>query len=159
VEVNIAIRSTARHGAGDRDDIKIVVEQLHAEHPRVGENVLIRLLEKRLRQDDDALRAAAEFIVETTLAAQHKLAERLNRRSAPPERKALERAATAAIVDATARKVLLLNLVMPNGKPMRDCTGTEMASFSHAYRRIAARVRPEELVGNVLTEADVAALM
>jgi hypothetical protein len=160
MEVVIGIRSggTARHG-GHRDDIKIIVDQIHAEHPRVGENVLIRLVEKRLRQDDDALRAAAEYIVETTLEARHKLDQRLNRRPASPQQNELARAATAAIVDATAKKVLLLALIMPNGLPMHANSGKDMASYGHAFRRIAARLRPDELVGNVLTEADVAALM
>jgi hypothetical protein len=50
---------------------------------------------------------------------------------------------------------ILLDLEMPNGKPLRDCTGRDCARFGGWYQRLADRVGPRKLVGNVLSEQDV----
>jgi hypothetical protein len=159
MEVTIGIRSdTARHGAGDGASVKLIVRQLHAEHPRAGESKLVRLLVDRMREDDDVLIAGARFIIENAVEPRHKLEHRLQSRSAPPAQKQLEHAKTAAAVQAVTAQIRLLTLVMPNGKRMADCTGTEMAGFSHAYRRIAQAAGPKT-VGTVLSEGDVRELM
>jgi hypothetical protein len=55
-------------------------------------------------------------------------------------------------------RIILLNLPMPNGKPMRDCLGSEMAGFGPAYAQIAAKVG-KRMVGAVLSETQVRKLM
>jgi hypothetical protein len=60
-------------------------------------------------------------------------------------------------VDAIKRG--LLDLVMPNGKAMRDCLGSEVASFGRGYQRIAEKVGADQKVGDALTEKQVARLM
>jgi hypothetical protein len=45
-----------------------------------------------------------------------------------------------------------MNLVMPNGKMLKDSTGAECASAGGWYTKISSRVAPEEVVGNVLSE-------
>ena len=47
----------------------------------------------------------------------------------------------------------LLELVCPNGKMLRDCTGSECRSFGGFYARLANKVPPGKKVGNVLDEA------
>lgn len=53
----------------------------------------------------------------------------------------------------------LLDLIMSNGKALRDCTGKECKQLSTKtsgwLNKIAARVKPGQLVGTVLSEADV----
>jgi hypothetical protein len=53
----------------------------------------------------------------------------------------------------------VLDLVMPNNKPMRFCTGAEMAKFGGIYGQIAEKVGNANLVGMVLTEAEVKPLL
>lgn len=56
-------------------------------------------------------------------------------------------------------ELLLLDWIMPNGKPIGDCTGDEIRKFGRKVApwltKIAARVKPAEIVRDVLTEADV----
>jgi hypothetical protein len=59
---------------------------------------------------------------------------------------------------AKARQTILLDLVMPNGKAMRFCTGDEMAKFGTAYSIIAERVG-SVLVGEILVESEVRGLL
>ena len=56
-------------------------------------------------------------------------------------------------------KLMLLFTVMPNGKRMGECTGSDMAKFGKGYERIAERVGPDRKVGDVLDEDGVRALM
>jgi len=56
-------------------------------------------------------------------------------------------------------ELLLLDWVMPNGKRMGDCTGNDIRKFGRKVApwltKIAARVKPNEIVRDVLTEVDV----
>lgn len=59
------------------------------------------------------------------------------------------------LVESIKAQIVILNLTMPNGKSMRDCTGAEMAKFGNRYQRIAESVGKGKLVGDVLSEEDV----
>ena len=63
-----------------------------------------------------------------------------------------------ASVEAIKARVLL-DLVQPNGKMLRDCTGAEVreleAQMPAWFKAIATKVKPKEIVGAVLSEADV----
>jgi hypothetical protein len=56
-------------------------------------------------------------------------------------------------------QIILLDWVLPNGKALRDCTGRDCRQMSGTVgtwlRKIADRIKPTELVGSVLQEADV----
>lgn len=56
-------------------------------------------------------------------------------------------------------QIILLDWVLPNGKALRDCTGRDCKQMSGQVggwlRKISDRVKPTELVGKVLQEADV----
>jgi hypothetical protein len=72
------------------------------------------------------------------------------------------RATEAADVEEAAgiysREIALLSLVMPNGRTMADCTGTEMGGFGRGFVRLAKKVG-ERKVGEVLSEAEVRELI
>ena len=61
--------------------------------------------------------------------------------------------------DEIMSRILYLDFVMPNGAPMRDCLGAEMASFGRGFQRIAEKVGAAQKVGDALTEQQVADLM
>jgi hypothetical protein len=61
---------------------------------------------------------------------------------------------------------MLLDLLMPNGKALRDCTGAECDRFGKAdeqrgrwLQRVAAEVGPTRRVGDVLGEKQLKTLM
>lgn len=83
-------------------------------------------------------------------------------------RTAEEKAAQAAEVErlkAQFRAVVLLELMMPNGKTLRDCSANECRGFQGWFQRIAIRLTGFEspqsrqyggrLVGDYLSEADL----
>jgi hypothetical protein len=76
------------------------------------------------------------------------------------EREAREQAIRAE-VDRTVDylKTHLLELGMSNGKPLGDCLGSEVAEFGRGFARIAERVAPDQKVGDVMTNADLAAML
>jgi hypothetical protein len=53
-------------------------------------------------------------------------------------------------------KLRILDFVMPNNKPLRDCTGSEVASFDI---KIAEKVGPDQRVGDLLTDREAADLI
>lgn len=52
----------------------------------------------------------------------------------------------------------LFNIVTPNGKALRNCTGAECRKLGGWYSKIATKVGSARIVGRVLTAEDVAAL-
>jgi hypothetical protein len=86
-----------------------------------------------MREDDDALAAAAEYAVQ-------KNCNRAKPARQTPEEKAAEKAAIDKAAKEAAKQIVLLNQVMPNGKLMRHCTGAEMEQFGDAYKAIAHAV-------------------
>jgi hypothetical protein len=56
-------------------------------------------------------------------------------------------------------KMILLDLMLPNGKPLRECTGADCAKLGPAMgawlSRIAGEVKPRQKVGDILSEESV----
>lgn len=58
-----------------------------------------------------------------------------------------------------AAPTILMNLPMPNGKPLKDCTGNECSKFGGWFGLIAKAIKPKEIVGKHLTETDLQNLL
>jgi hypothetical protein len=83
-----------------------------------------------------------------------------------PQRSAAERAERktealkeAAVMAETTRQVILLDMVMPNGNPLRDCTDKDCAKAGGWLSKVAAKLKPGEKVGDVLSETEVRRLL
>lgn len=63
------------------------------------------------------------------------------------------------IVESIKQQIVMLDLLMPNEKLMRDCTGAEMAMFGSRYQKIAERIGKKAKVGDALTEDQLRMLM
>jgi hypothetical protein len=50
---------------------------------------------------------------------------------------------------------ILLNLEMPNGKRLRDCTGADLNKFGGFYTELARHMKPTEIVDKKFSEADL----
>jgi hypothetical protein len=61
------------------------------------------------------------------------------------------------LIDRAAR-LILMDLMLPNGKPLRDCTGDECAKAGGWFASIAGQVKPDDIVGKVLSEEQVRTL-
>lgn len=76
-----------------------------------------------------------------------------------PIERAQDKAKQTEIVEIIKAQIIMLDLTMPNGKPMRDCTGAEMAKFGNRYQKIAERVGKAKTVGSVLNEDQVKTIL
>lgn len=86
--------------------------------------------------------------------------EMTTRGHAPQQRDAPKQRAERAtrrdvVVESIKAQIVILKLVMPNGKPMGECTGAEMAKFGNRYQRVAEKVGKTKIVGDVLSEEQV----
>lgn len=127
-----------------RATIAKVVERLR-QHP--DEEHAVAAFEAKLRNDSIVRHAAAVVLFRTAVVdAEAKERRQASEPSSPKHR--VER-----------QQQELPDLVMPNQKPMRLCSGGEMAGFGAAYQRIADKVGADCLVGEVLTNTEAEALM
>jgi hypothetical protein len=53
----------------------------------------------------------------------------------------------------------LFNLMMPNGKPLNECTGAECVKFGGYFVTIGEAVGPRQIVGRVMTAGDLTSLL
>jgi hypothetical protein len=129
--------------------------QLIEESPDANNTALARLLQERA--DEEVTEIVFLYFVHNHVEAL-KRGRRLTRKR---RRRAISPAKAKAKVRAA-----LLDLVMPNGKPLRDCTGQECERYGRAdeqrgrwLQRVAAKVGPDKHVGEVLDERQLKALM
>jgi hypothetical protein len=92
--------------------------------PQASDQKLLKAFIAHLREDDDYFLAAAEYAFDNALRALRR--EQL--RPAAAVRRAEQVVARTKLV-ATIKAKILLNLRMPNGKPLRHCTGAECEHF------------------------------
>ena len=88
------------------------------------------------------------------------------------QRIAARRKSRAARVEATTKimqhvdaaidqraQIKLLDLMLPNGKALRECTGSDCRKLSYKMgswlAKVADHVKPNQIVGDVLQEADI----
>jgi hypothetical protein len=153
--VRDTVPATRRH-----IDVCEVVEELRRQSPRAGADRIAALLAKRIEEDHHLLVSASRFIAEKLLAAAATARQRQRAAPSPTqraERRIAERAEATKIA-AKVKETLLLDLLMPNGVPMRFCSGTQMAGFGKAYAKIGETVG-DAMVGEVLVEHQVRELL
>lgn len=63
--------------------------------------------------------------------------------------------AMLAALQAKVCEVLLLDLVMPNGKKLRDSTGADCARAGGFYAEVSKHIKPTQVVDKHLTEANL----
>jgi len=146
-----------------KNTVREIVAEIVSANPKATEGQLRREFRNAVRNDEDYFLAVADYSFDAAFRA---LSVQRERQRPSAEDRAIRAAAAAANAAAHAKTVkgiqeqlLLLNLEMPNGKRMRFCTGEEMTKFGTAYQRIAKKVGKTKMVGQVLGEKEVRALM
>lgn len=135
--------------ANPRDLLKRLIE----EQPRADKETLFKAFRDQVRGDDgeDFLDSIIEYWFANNY---HSLTER----PSPAPSKAAKRARVEEIkatIKARAAKMILLDMVLPNGKPLRDCTGRECAKAGGWFTKIAGQVKSGDIVGKVMSETQV----
>lgn len=135
--------------ASPRDLLKRVME----ENARANEQKLQKIFADSVRQDEDYIDAIIEYwFANNYRSLVHK----------PPQATQAVKAERAARVEvvkktikAAATRMVLLEMILPNGKPLKDCTGKDCAKAGGWLAAIAGKVKPAQKVGLVLSEEDI----
>jgi hypothetical protein len=149
-----ATRQTWRHEA-----VRDLLADIVAANPTASDKSLLDKFIGRLREDDDYFLAAGAYAFDNALRALRREQQRPTaaQKAAAASKRAQEAAEHARMVSRIKVKVLL-NILTPNGKKLRACTGEECQHFGGWYQRIAEKIGPTQLVGDVLKEKDLRAL-
>jgi hypothetical protein len=143
---------------------KEVMFRLHREHPRADKDELLRLFRLEAGGDPELTDICVEVAGINAYLALENIRNRAKRRPAEtPEQQRQEQDAEAAqqaavIADRIVRSAIL-DFMMPNNKRLRDCTFSEVRKFGKGFSRIAAAGRPNQIVGQVLSETKAKSLM
>jgi hypothetical protein len=147
-----AFRATWR-----RAQPRLLLERLIRDNPKATEEQIHSLFWEEVEDDGDALRACVEYWLDNNYASILRFKPMAMGSGAAPaqttERDRIRQQIKGRIEHET--RLVLLDLVMPNGKPLGDCTGRECLQFGRWFANLAKRVPPAEIVRNILSETEV----
>ncbi len=132
-----------------------MMREIFESYPKASDTKRRAIFISRVRDDD---MVAAQII--GNWFDRYKFA--YEKRSAPmpvdiKQRDAERKAAVSKIADQV-RQIVLLDMVTPNGKKLRDLTGHECRQTGGWFAAIAQKVKAKQKVGAVLSEIQVRSL-
>lgn len=155
--------SSAKRATWREEDTRPLLQRIINTHPRADDKELFKFFWKEVEDDKDHLRSIALYWFELAmLALRRNNAEQ--RKDAEQQRQAAQKAAQQATQKAkTALKerlnnearILLLEMLMPNGKVLGQCTGAECRTFGGWFAALARKVPAKKTVAAVMTEDDI----
>jgi hypothetical protein len=167
MELNLGKVGATRQ-SWSRANLRVQILKIKADHPDTDHDAVVRLLAERIRNDDNLLVAAADYVVtnaEDALQAYERRAKNPPASPPPSEQVTLEKKRQIdEKVEQIKAQVLMLNEIMPNGKRMRFCTGTEMVKMGNERSKEGAvwlrigKKAGTQLVGQALNEEQVRAM-
>lgn len=138
--------------ASPRDLLKRLIE----ENARYSEKKLQNLFSATVREDEEQLDAIIEYwFANNYRSLVHKPPASPSVKAAKVAERTARVEVAKTIIKANATRMVLLDFVLPNGKPLRDATGKDCAKAGGWLSKIAASVKPGQKVGDVLSEAQV----
>ena len=133
--------------------------ELVQNYPNADEATIARHLRDRVLGDE------SEYLMSILLYYVRNNMRSLQPGRPSPAERAARHAEAITAVDAVKQqvrehikreaKILLLDMIQANGKPLRQCTGAECTRFGGWLAAIAEKVGAKQIVGDVLTEQDV----
>lgn len=142
-----------------------LLKELVDENPTLGRSALLAAFAREVTKPDadDYLETIIEYWFANNYHSLLCGDDGTREKKAPSRKERLEATKESLIAGIERRaKILLLDMVLPNGKPVRDCTGGDCRTLGAAVGgwlgAVADRVGPEQVVGEVLTEQQLADL-
>jgi hypothetical protein len=156
VSINPGVRGQTRSTWRDETHLRGVLLRLLAENPDAERDELEAMYLAKTEMVPKLIEEALRRAFDNDWNGLQK-PKRLRPR--PTAEEIEETKAKVAAAVETIKAIALLDLVQPNGKKLRDCTGSEVreleAQTPSWFKAIAAKVKPGEIVGQVLSEADL----
>ena len=132
-----------------------VFEQIMRDNPRADRERITKLYREAIEGDEDYLRTDLEYCCDN-----HWLAWEHQRRK--PSSLSASSLGTAMppspeLIQATEqlKGMVLMMLTMPNGKPLGDCTGSDLTKIGGWFGALRSKVGPRQTVRSVLSEEDL----
>jgi hypothetical protein len=145
-----------------RGNVDYAMGRILKENPGITESESLPIFRTKVLADDDLLEACvfechasarnrAYRGIDDALTREEKRLREMERRRA--------RDARVAEMYERGKAVLILNHIMPNGLPLRDCTFAYAKEVGGAFARIGGMGEPDQIIGEVLSDdqADAAA--
>ena len=154
-----AKRQSMKRGS-PRDLLKRLIE----DNSGLGEPDILKLFRSEVLDNPDMVDAIVEYwyannyrslTIRPVVASEFKAKARVQAKAETAKRVEV----LTKIVKARAQRMVLLDMVLPNGKPLRDSTGKDCAKAGGWLSKIAAKIKPNEVVGKTLSETQVRRLM
>jgi hypothetical protein len=161
-------RTTWDHG------LRGLFRRLREENPRASKAALQALFMTEYLRDDDLMEAAGIRVFGNDWSSWHGQQDEdaepqsqprsvparqqqdvRQRQSAPVVPRPRRDPAVAAALVASIRTTILLDLLMPNGKRLRDCTGTECSQAGGWLVQVGTRIGSDGIVGERMSEAEL----
>jgi hypothetical protein len=138
---------------------RALLEALVAEHPDLSHSRLLKLFRERLQEPDgeDYIDVIVEYWFTNNIRSIRPAMsdeQRAERKNARKRTVAALATKVKAKIEARA-KIVLLDMLMPNGKPLRDCSKADCKLSGGWLTRLADRMRPNELVGDRTSEEEL----
>ena len=145
----------AKRQSWKKENPRDLLKQILDENPRASEEKIMRLFESAVRNNEIYFEAILEYwFANNYRSLVHKLPtvhENIAKKSA-----ATKRANSAKkMVLSAVTKIVLLDMILPNGKHLRDATGADCTKAGGWFTRIASVVKPSQRVGEILSENEI----
>lgn len=134
-------------GANPRDVLNRIIEAM----PGASRESVLAALRDAVKEPAAELHLDA--IIEYWFANNYRALTEPRRPPAGPSTAMVAEA--KATIKQRAERMVLLDMILPNGKALREATGRDCKRAGGWLRAIAQRIKPNERVGDVLTESDV----
>jgi len=157
---NPAQRGQTRSTWRDENHLRGVLLRLMTDNLNIGKEDLESLYVERVLQSEDLVEEAIRrcFANDLTMIVKSGLQIKKSRIHNYSKTRKQTREQAIKEVAEKIRQTVLLDLIMPNGKKLRDCTGTECGEFSSAYARLKDKVG-RRIVGKVLSEKEIRSIV
>jgi hypothetical protein len=157
-DINLGMTGAKRQTWNEANP-RALLEVLIAEHPGASRTRLLKLFRARLKEDDgeDYVDVIVEYWFTNNIRSMTSSLtdEERKEKAAARKRKVDALAAELKKRIEVKAQIVLLDMVMPSGKPLRDSTGAECKLAGGWLARLASRMQPDELVGENATEEDL----
>jgi hypothetical protein len=138
-----------------------VLRRIISEEPDASKSQLLTMCRDEILKDEDMVESVIEYWFSNNYHSLIGPTARPTSFSSRQLRESRIETAKTAIVERIEERaqMILLDMIMPNGKALKECSGKECASLgkriSPWLARISKAVPPSKLVGDVLSEERV----
>jgi hypothetical protein len=149
--------SSAKRATWRQTDWRPILMRIVKENPTASTEQICERFWEEVREDLDQLKGIVFYVGNLGVRA---LTPKHKKRTGSAHEVEVKKA--VAIMKTKIKKriaeearLLLLDLITPNGKPLRNCTGQECRALGSWYAQLGQKVPANKTVGNCLSENQV----